>query len=161
MDDERGSDRRTGTWRRRLARVQAGEATTGEVVALLGATLALAFAAWLLLAPVLALLWQVREAMLDPDAIGVGGTPLRDAALILAAVLGAPFVIWRTITAHWQAQAARRQSEVAEGNRALTEDRNLTDRFIKAVEMLGAGTPEAPILEQRLGGIYALEKLAQ
>ncbi len=161
MDDERAPDPGTGRWRRRLSRVRAGEATTGEALALLGATLAAALGAWLLIVPVLALLWQVRQAMLDPAAIGTGGTPLRDAALILAAVLGAPFVIWRTITAHWQAQAARRQSEIAEGNRALTEDRNLTDRFIRAVEMLGAGTPEAPILEQRLGGIYALEKLAQ
>jgi uncharacterized protein YjbI with pentapeptide repeats len=42
-------------------------------------------------------------------------------------------------------------------NSQLTEDKNVTDRFTKAVEMLS----DKERLEMRLGGIYALERIAK
>jgi uncharacterized protein YjbI with pentapeptide repeats len=79
----------------------------------------------------------------------------RGLAVLLAAIVGAPFVIWRT----WIAQ---KQS-------ATAEQSHMTDRISKAVEQLGAEKTvweggeqrTVPNLEVRLGGIYALERIAQ
>jgi uncharacterized protein YjbI with pentapeptide repeats len=48
---------------------------------------------------------------------------LRNLALILAAVIGAPFVVWRSLVAHWQARTA--------------EQGLITSRITQAVEQLG------------------------
>lgn len=41
-----------------------------------------------------------------------------------------------------------------------TEEGQITDRYTKAIEELGAGGTEGPKLEVRLGGIYALDRIA-
>ena len=67
-------------------------------------------------------------------AMGAGDdadTALRDLFLILAGVLGAPFVIWRTWVAQRQADTGERQAETA-------LQANLTARLNEAVKMLGA-----------------------
>lgn len=105
---------------------------------------------------------------------------LRNLTFLLAAAVGAPFVVWRSVVAQRQADAARRQTEVA-------ESANITSRITQAVAQLGAektvkrpvfdpgtgalltdarGLPiieeiTVPNLEVRLGGIYALERIAQ
>ena len=92
---------------------------------------------------------------------------------IVLALVGGPLLIWRVVTAHVQAMAARKQAET---------DREgfYTDVFTKAIEQLGAtrevksyqeiddgkGSREAvtttePNLEVRLGAIYALERIAR
>jgi uncharacterized protein YjbI with pentapeptide repeats len=89
---------------------------------------------------------------------------VRTGLLILAALLGAPFVIWRTVI-------AARQAEIAQQS-------HFTDLYSKGVEMLGAdktakrrvkkdGAEEwetvetsEPNIEVRLGGVYALERVA-
>ncbi len=45
---------------------------------------------------------------------------------------------------------------IAEANLRVTEEMQLTERFSKAIELLGSGK-----LEVRLGGIYALERIAK
>jgi uncharacterized protein YjbI with pentapeptide repeats len=94
---------------------------------------------------------------------------------VLGGLIGGPFLIWRVITSHIQAQAARHQSETA-------REGHYTSLFTKAVEQLGAtrevkrsetettrktgkGTlitisTTEPNLEVRLGAIYALERIA-
>ena len=112
---------------------------------------------------------------------------VRNLGIVLAGVLGAPFIVWRTMI------AAKSQSVAEQGH--------ITDRISKAVEQLGAEktvnrhltneqgqllyeTPPAdhpvinqlnqqetrrPIYEQvtlpnievRIGGLYALERIAQ
>ena len=97
---------------------------------------------------------------------------IRNIGLILAAMVGFPFIIWRAIVAHRQAETAQQDL--------------ITDRINKAVENLGAtrairkhelvstngtelspeGTYEIeeitqPNLEVRIGGILALERVAQ
>jgi hypothetical protein len=51
--------------------------------------------------------------------------------------------------------AALRNARAAEENRKIAEDKQVTERFVKAVEMLADEK-----LEVRLGGIYALERVA-
>ncbi|MDZ7709276.1 MAG: hypothetical protein U5K36_03650 [Roseovarius sp.] len=85
---------------------------------------------------------------------GGGAASLGTGALI-AALLGAPFVIWGTVLRH---QTLRYQKEG-----------HITDRITSAVEQLGAektvktGGEEttAPNIEVRIGAILSLERIAQ
>ena len=94
---------------------------------------------------------------------------------VLVALIGGPLLIWRVISAHWSATAARHQAE--------TDREGLyTGLFTKAVEQLGATreaktyqevddgaggkkreavTTTEPNLEVRLGAIYALDRVAR
>lgn len=86
----------------------------------------------------------VSNLEIPPLALGVHGY-----ALMAIAALGFPFVLWRGIELHDQSKAASKQSDIAQRNL-------LNERYQKGVEMLGS-----PTLEVRLGGIYALESLAE
>ncbi len=67
---------------------------------------------------------------------------MRNLALIAGFVIGIPLAVWRSWTADRQAETAER------GLR--------NERYQQGAEMLGSKT-----LSVRLGGIYALERLAQ
>ncbi|MGA0777624.1 MAG: hypothetical protein ACO3O6_06975, partial [Gemmobacter sp.] len=77
------------------------------------------------------------------------------AGAIVVAFLGAPFLIWRTV--------------IAQGNLEAAREGQITDRIAKAVEQLGAertvkrdGKEETePNVAVRIGGILALERIAQ
>jgi uncharacterized protein YjbI with pentapeptide repeats len=106
-------------------------------------------------------------------AAGTGGS-LTVFFTVLLALVGGPLAIWRVVTAHVQAQAARRQADIA-------REGQYTALFTKAVELLGATrevkktvevkkasikerelvTDTEPNLEMRLGAIYALERIAR
>ena len=77
-----------------------------------------------------------------------GSTTIRNLGLVTAAIIGLPLVIWRSIVAERQAATAQRQSETAEHGL-------LNERYQKGAEMLGS-----VVLTVRLGGIYALQRLA-
>jgi uncharacterized protein YjbI with pentapeptide repeats len=92
---------------------------------------------------------------------------------VVLTLVGGPFLIWRVITAHLLAIAARNQAQIG-------RESHYTTLFTKAVEQLGAtrdvttqelvskpdgSASEAvlrtePNLEVRLGAIYALERIA-
>ena len=83
-------------------------------------------------------------------------TAIRNTGLVLAAVIGVPFIVWRSI--------------VAQKTVNVTEQGHITDRINTAVQGLGAekvvklpGEDEktVPNLEVRIGAIYALERIAQ
>ena len=76
-------------------------------------------------------------------------TTIRNLVLVNAAIIGLPLAIWRSMVAERQAAAAQRQSETAQ--RDL-----LNERYQKGAEMLGS-----EVLAARLGGIYALDRLAR
>lgn len=86
---------------------------------------------------------------------GTHNGELRSYLYFLVALVGLPFVIWRT--------------KVAQDQVRVSEQGLFTDRFTKAVEQLGAekvirtddGEVTAPNLELRLGGMFALERLAK
>jgi uncharacterized protein YjbI with pentapeptide repeats len=81
---------------------------------------------------------------------------------VLLALIGGPVLIWRALTAHWSAQAAQHQAEIA-------QEGLFTSLFTKAVEQIGATRDEidgegntitVPNLEVRVGAILALERIA-
>lgn len=78
-----------------------------------------------------------------------GTATVRNLGLLVTAIIALPLAIWRSIIADRQAETARRQSETAE--RGL-----LNERYQKGAEMLGS-----KVLTVRLGGIYALARLAR
>jgi len=92
--------------------------------------------------------------------VAVGWAPSADAwgdirfgLLIVAGVLSAPFVVWRTM--------------IADRQTAINQQTHYTDLYTKAVEMLGADKVEkrdgkersVPNIEVRLGAIYALQRV--
>ena len=77
---------------------------------------------------------------------------VRAILLTLAAWIGAPFLVWRTLLADRQTQ--------------INRESHYTDLFAKAVESLGATRPgdnetSTPVTESRIGAIFALERLAK
>jgi len=91
----------------------------------------------------------------DPNA-GSRNETIRNLALIAGGVIAFAFAWWRALVAERQADAARNQ--VATGqNQAATALRALSnERYQRGAEMLGS-----PTLAVRLGGIYALQQLAE
>ena len=71
-----------------------------------------------------------------------GSATLRNVGLLVLAIIGLPFAIWRTIVAARQAAISRYSLR--------------NERHQKAVEMLGHS-----VLAVRLGGIYGLQQLAK
>lgn len=129
---------------------------------------------WLFLAVILALLWIGLFTLTIAAAFfglwqalqpaGASVQPNLGLGALLAALLGAPFVIWGTVLKH---QSLRYQKEG-----------HITDRISKAVEQLGAEKTEKvysleqdgipvqaertlPNIEVRIGAILSLERIAQ
>ena len=73
----------------------------------------------------------------------------RNLIFVVAALIGLPLAIWRSFVADRQSKTAQQQSETAQ--RSL-----LNERYQKGTEMLGS-----EVRSVRLGGIYALERLAR
>lgn len=98
-----------------------------------------------------AVLWHTIALALSGGSEGIN----LGAGALIAALLGAPFVIWGTVLKY---QTVRYQKEG-----------HMTDRLAKAVEQLGAektvkteGKEETrPNLEVRMGAILSLERIAQ
>ena len=84
-----------------------------------------------------------------PNGRESGSTTLRNLGLVIGGVIAIGLAIWRSRVADRQAKTAQRQAEIAEGGL-----RN--DRYQKSAEMLGSEVPSV-----RLGGIYALQRLAE
>ena len=76
-------------------------------------------------------------------------TTVRNLGVVIGGVIAIVLAVWRSVVAESQADAALRQSETAaQGLR--------NERYQKAAEMLGN-----KVLSVRLGGIYALRRLAE
>ena len=84
-----------------------------------------------------------------PDKYESGSTTVRNLGLILAGLIALPLTLWRIRVADRQAKAAHRQVETSQ--RSL-----LNEEYQKGAEMLGS-----EVLSVRLGGIYALARLAR
>ena len=78
-----------------------------------------------------------------------GGAAIRNVGLIVAALTALPVAIWRGIVADKQSAASQSQADSAQ--RSLRNE-----RYQKGAEMLGHER-----LSVRLGGIYALKRLAE
>ena len=82
----------------------------------------------------------------DPES---NSTTLRNVALIIGGGVALVLALWRGIVAGHQADAAQQQVEL--GQQGL-----LNERYQKGAEMLGDS-----VLSVRMGGIYALRRLAE
>ena len=78
-----------------------------------------------------------------------GSTTVRNVGLLVAGVVALPLALWRSMVAQRQADAAQRQAVTAQQDL-------LNERYQRGAAMLGS-----KVLAVRLGGIYALERLAE
>ncbi|MXZ90069.1 MAG: hypothetical protein F4W95_15255 [Chloroflexi bacterium] len=78
-----------------------------------------------------------------------GSATIRNIGLVVAGSVAIPLAIWRAVVADRQASAAQNQT-------AIAQQGLLNERYQKGAEMLGS---EA--LSVRLGGIFALQRLAE
>ena len=76
-------------------------------------------------------------------------TTLRNLGLLIGGAITLVFAVWRGLVAERQAEAARRQADTAQQSL-------LNERYQRGAEMLGN-----EVLSVRLGGIYALQRLAE
>ena len=97
-------------------------------------------------------------------------TTLRNLGLLVGAAIAIGLAVWRSKIAERQADAAQRQAEITQNqveiaqsqieiarSQAQTAQQSLlNERYQKATEMLGSS-----VLTVRLGGIYALQGLAE
>ncbi len=167
-----GEDKDAPKWRQILTDGQAEPLPWKMAAVIVGGALVIAAIIWLG-----SFLNEALEAGLtDPDNKFEG---LRNLGLFFAALIGLPFLLWRTVIASKQSATAAEQAQ-------LVEDRNFSDLFTKAVEQLGAdktvkrpakkqdgtdayddnGIPvmletTEPNIEVRLGAIYALQRISR
>jgi hypothetical protein len=104
--------------------------------------------------------WQTGPLDLVPKERIALENSLRDTwAKIIATAffLVSAYFLWRYVEAVGQTvAAAERTVAAAEKNAAISQERHITERFVRVMELLGDEK-----LEVRLGGIYALERIAR
>ena len=85
----------------------------------------------------------------EPCGMESRSTTARNVGILFFGLIAIGVAIWRSIVADRQAQASLNQVEIS--RRSL-----LNERYQRGAEMLGS-----KVLSVRLGGIYALQRLAQ
>ena len=92
-----------------------------------------------------------------PDSTTVSNSEtLRNVGLLIGGLLAFVFAGWRAWVAERQANAAQRQAETTFVQAETTHQSLLNERYQRGVEMLGSA-----VLAVRMGGIYALKRLAE
>ena len=81
---------------------------------------------------------------------------IRNIGLVAAALIGLPLAFWRSRTADQQSNTALEQSTTAIRQVGIAFQGLLNERYQKGAEMLGSS-----VLTVRMGGIYALQRLAE
>ena len=95
----------------------------------------------------------------EPNGEGrqeTNSTTLRNIGLVVAGLIALPLAVWRSLVAQKQAEAALRQADTALRQAETAQQGLLNDRYQQGAEMLGND-----VLSVRLGGIYALQRLAE
>jgi uncharacterized protein YjbI with pentapeptide repeats len=73
---------------------------------------------------------------------------IRNYGLVAAALIGFPLAIWRSYIAHKQTESIRKQA-------GISADNHLAETYTKAIDQIGDDNDAI-----KLGGLYALEKIA-
>ena len=121
-------------------------------VVLLGSILGLAIEGWDWLRPEP----SDRQSDANDVAIESRSTTIRNAGFVIAGAIALVFAVWRGVVAQRQAETAQHQSETLQRQSETSQQGLLNERFQKGTEMLGS-----EVLTVRLGGIYALQSLAE
>ena len=93
---------------------------------------------------------------------------IRNLALVAGALIGAPVVLWRTTIAHQESQTRDKEAKTREEDaKTRQQDANtnsanaVATAYAQAITQLGWSNSRGnPVVEGRLGAIYALEKIA-
>ena len=105
-------------------------------------------------------LWQLPKRQIGPRLyeLGPGGQLFAEnaARLTIAQIVGGLFLFLSVVFGWRQIQATDETVRQAQEGLRLTEEGQITERFTRAVEQLGSDKTEV-----RLGGIYALERIAR
>ena len=99
------------------------------------------------------LTWVYWDWLRDGES---GSSTVRNVGLPFGAIIAMVLAVWRSRVAGRQAATAQRQAEIALQQAATAERGLLNERYQKGAEMLGSD-----VLSVRLGGIYALQRLAE
>ena len=91
-----------------------------------------------------------------PDGYESGSTTVRNLGLIIAGLIALPLTLWRIRVADSQAKAAHQQVDTSQNQVATSQRSLLNERYQKGAEMLGS-----EVLSVRIGGIFALARLAR
>ncbi len=84
------------------------------------------------------------------------------ATLALIEIIGGIVLLVTVIAAFYTANQTRKSLELGREQLRIAQDGQITDRFAKAIEMLGSSYEDRrPRMEVRLGAIFALERLAK
>ena len=83
-------------------------------------------------------------------------TTLRNVALVIGGIAAILLAVWRSRVSERQAVIAQRQAETAQRQAEIAQHSLLSERYQRGTEMLGRD-----IISVRLGGIYALQQLAE
>ena len=81
---------------------------------------------------------------------------LRNVGLLIGGLLAFVFAAWRAWVAERQANAAQMQAEITQNQAQTAQQSLLNERYQRGAEMMGSD-----VLSVRLGGIYALQRLAE
>jgi uncharacterized protein YjbI with pentapeptide repeats len=101
-------------------------------------------------------LWGVMDWYIDPQSSGQKQDLVQALGLITAGVAGA-FGIYFTWRGQRQTQEAQEENQRSTQEQlTLSRQGQITERFTRAIEQLGSNE-----LDIRLGGIYALERIAR
>lgn len=125
-------------------------------IVLLGGILGLVFGGWDWFRP------QPSEGQ-STVTMESRSTTIRNVGFVIGGVVALVFAVWRgvvaqrqAVTAERQAETALRQTETAQRQAETAQQGLLNERYQKGSEMLGS-----EVLAVRLGGIYALQRLAE
>ena len=83
-------------------------------------------------------------------------TTIRNIGLVGGGIIAIVLAVWRSLVAQKQAEAALRQADTALRQADTAQQGLLNERYQQGAEMLGDN-----VLSVRLGGIYALQSLAE
>ena len=114
--------------------------------------------------------WMTVSEIDMESSSETGSTTMRNVGLVVAGVVTVGLLIWRGYVANKQASAAQRQADIAQRQeekaqhqvdiaqrQAETAQQSLrNERYQKGADMLGS-----EVLSVRMGGIYALQRLAK
>ncbi len=98
------------------------------------------------------LTWVYWDWLRDGES---GSSTIRNVGLLIGAAIAMVLAVWRSRVAGRQAATSQHQAKIALQQAVTAERGLLNERYQKGAEMLGSD-----VLSVRLGGIYALRRLA-
>lgn len=114
-------------------------------------------------------LWWVLDQYINPQDSGEKKDLIQALGLIMAGLAGivGVYFTWRNLTMTQRnmedtQKNTQEQLNTAEAQLRIAQEGQVTERFTKAIDQLGAADDEQiPRIEIRIGGIYALERIAK